>query len=293
MDYFLQQVLSGVATGLVYASLALALVLVYRGTGILNFAQGEIAGLSTFLAWSMLQVGLPWWAALPLIVVLSFGLGVALERVFLRPVERASHLNQVIVTLALLLGINAATGLIWGFQAKRIDTLFGDGTLRLGSAVVTAQQLGMAAVLVLVMVVLYAFFRYTPVGLRMRAAAANPDSARLLGIRVGWLLAVGWGMAAALGALAGILSAPIIGLDPNVMSGLLLFGFAAAALGGFNSMLGAVLGGLIVGVSQNLGSTYLPGIGQDLDLLVPFAIIVLVLLLRPTGLLGRASTVRV
>jgi branched-chain amino acid transport system permease protein len=293
MDFFLQQVLSGASSGMIYASLALALVLVYRGTGVLNFAQGEIAGFSTFLAWTCLQLGLPWWATLPLVLGLSLVLGIALERVFIRPVERASHLSMVLVTLALLLGTNAVTGLIWGFQAKRIDSLFGERTLRVGSAVITTQQLGMAGVLVAVMLVLYVFFRYTALGLRMRAVAANPFSARLLGIRVGWLLALGWGMAAVLGAIAGILSAPIIGLDPNAMSGVLLFGFAAAALGGFSSMPGAVLGGLLVGISQNLGSTYVPGVGEDLDLLVPFAIIVLVLLFRPAGLLGRASAVRV
>jgi branched-chain amino acid transport system permease protein len=293
MDFFVQQVLSGVATGLVYASLALALVLVFRGTGILNFAQGELAAVSTLVTWSLLQLGMPWWMIVPLVAVGSLGLGIVVERLFIRPVERRSHLSMVIVTLALLLGINALNGLIWGFQSKTISSMFGDGTLRVGSAVVTAQQIGMAAVLVLVMLIVYAFFRFTELGLRMRAAASNPGSARLLGIRVGWMLALGWGMAAVLGAVAGLLSAPIIGLDPNTLSGVLLFAFAAAAFGGFNSMLGAVLGGIVVGVSQNLGATYIPAIGHDLDLIVPFLIILLVLLIRPTGLFGRASVVRV
>jgi branched-chain amino acid transport system permease protein len=293
MEYLLQQILSGVATGLVYGSLALALVLVYRGSGVLNFAQGELAGLSTFVSWSLLQAGMPWWLTLPVVILGSLGLGVAVERAFIRPVERQSHLSMVIVTMALLLGTNALTGLIWGFQSKTLPSLFGEGTLRLGSAVITTQQIGMAAVLVGVMLLVYAFFRFTELGLRMRAAAQNPASARLLGIHVGWLLALGWGMAAALGAMAGILSAPIIGLEPNIMSGVLLFAFAAAAFGGFNSMPGAVLGGIVVGISQNLSATYIAAIGHDLDLLVPFLIIVLVLLVRPTGLLGRASAVRV
>jgi branched-chain amino acid transport system permease protein len=293
MDFLVQQVMSGASSGMIYASLALALVLVYRGTGVLNFAQGEIAGFSTFLAWTLLQFGLPWWATLPLVLLLSLALGILLERVFVRPVERASHLSLVLVTLGLLLATNAVTGLFWGFQTKRIDSLFGERTLRLGSAVITTQQLGMAGVLIAVMLLLYAFFRFTALGLRMRAVAVNPVSARLLGIRVGWLLALGWGMAAMLGAIAGVLSAPIIGLDPNAMSGVLLFGFAAAALGGFSSMPGAVVGGLVVGISQNLGATYVPGIGEDLDLVVPFAIIVLVLLVRPAGLFGRAAAVRV
>jgi len=293
MEYLLQQILSGVATGLVYGSLALALVLVYRGSGVLNFAQGEIAGVSTFVTWSLLQVGVPWFVTLPVVVIGSLGLGIVVERIFIRPVEHQPHLSMVIVTLALLLGTNALTGLIWGFQSKTVPNLFGEGTLRLGSAVITAQQIGMAGVLVGVMLVVYAFFRFTELGLRMRAAAQNPASARLLGIHVGWLLAMGWGMAAALGAMAGVLSAPIIGLDPNIMSGVLLFAFAAAAFGGFNSMPGAVLGGIVVGVSQNLGATYIGAIGHDLDLVVPFLIIVLVLLFRPTGLLGRASAVRV
>jgi branched-chain amino acid transport system permease protein len=293
VDFFAQQLLSGMATGLVYASLALALVLVFRGTGILNFAQGELAAVSTLVTWSLLQVGVPWWMIVPLVGLGSLGLGIVVERMFIRPVERRSHLSMVIVTLALLLGINALNGLIWGFQSKTISSMFGEGTVRLGSAVVTAQQIGMAGVLVLVMLIVYAFFRFTELGLRMRAAASNPASARLLGIRVGWMLALGWGMAAVLGAVAGLLSAPIIGLDPNTMSGVLLFAFAAAAFGGFNSMLGAVLGGIVVGVSQNLGATYIPAIGHDLDLVVPFLIILLVLLMRPTGLFGRASAVRV
>jgi branched-chain amino acid transport system permease protein len=293
VDFFAQQVLSGMATGLVYASLALALVLVFRGTGILNFAQGELAAVSTLVTWSLLQAGMPWWMIVPLVGLGSLGLGIVVERLFIRPVERRSHLSMVIVTLALLLGINALNGLVWGFQSKTISSMFGEGTVRLGSAVVTAQQIGMAAVLVLVMLIVYAFFRFTELGLRMRAAASNPASARLLGIRVGWMLALGWGMAAVLGAVAGLLSAPIIGLDPNTMSGVLLFAFAAAAFGGFNSMLGAVLGGIVVGVSQNLGATYIPAIGHDLDLVVPFLIILLVLLIRPTGLFGRASAVRV
>src|SRR5919199_2571615 len=200
MDFLLQQTLSGAATGLVYASLALALVLVYRGTGILNFAQGELAGFSTFVTWSLLQAGVPWFITLPVIILGSLALGIAVERIFIRPVEHQSHLSMVIVTMALLLGTNALTGLIWGFQTKTLPSLFGEGTLRLGSAVITTQQIGMALVLVAVMLLVYAFFRFTELGLRLRAAAQNPASARLPGIPVGWLLALGWGMAAALGA---------------------------------------------------------------------------------------------
>jgi len=293
VDYFLSQVVSGLSLGFVYAGLALALVIVYQGSGILNFAQGELATLSTFMAWSALRAGLPWWAAVPLVIAASFLVGVLIQRLFMRPVERAAELSVLIVTLAVLLGVNGTVGAIWGFFPHAFESPFGVSGTRVAGILVTAHQVGVALVMIAVLAAFTAFIRLTPAGLRMRAAAQNPVSSRLLGIRVGWMLALGWGLAAVMGAITGILSAPLIGLDTNVFLGILLYAFAAAALGGFGSMPGAVVGGLVLGLTQTLAGAYVRAIGYDLNLLVPMALILGTLLIRPSGLFGRASAVRV
>jgi branched-chain amino acid transport system permease protein len=293
MTELIQQIVSGLAIGLVYAGLALALSVVFQGTGVLNFAQGEMAALSAFCAWALVSGGLSIWLAMPLVITGSFLAGVVVERVFIRPVEQAPELDILIVTLALYLAVNATTGAIWGYLPKRLDGPFGDGVLHLGGVVLTAQQLGMAGVLAVVLVAVGALFRFTSVGLRMRAAAQQPASSRLLGIRVGWMLALGWGVAAAVGAVAGMMAAPVIGVSPDMMSAPLLLAFSAAALGGFESRAGAVIGGLMIGVLSSLAAGYVPGLGGDLNAVVPFGVIVAVLLVRPSGLFGRPSTLRV
>lgn len=292
MSVLLQQVLSGIATGFIYGGLALALVVVFEGTGVLNFAQGELATVSAFLAWQFLGVGLGFWAAFALAVLASMVMGVVVERVFIRPVEQAPHLTILIVTLALFLGVNAVTGLVWGFLGKTMASPFGSGAVHVAGAALTLQRLGMALVVVITLLAVGAFFRYTSTGLKMRAAAMNPASSRYLAINVGWMLALGWGIAAGVGAVAGIVSAPITGIHPDMMGGTLLLAFAAFALGGSGSRLGAVVGGLLIGVLTNLGVTYVPFLGGELANLVPFTVIVLVLFLRPQGLFGRRSAVR-
>lgn len=292
MAEFLQQVFSGLSIGMVYGGIALSLSVVFQGTGVLNFAQAEMAGVCVFLAWALLAAGVAFWLAFALVLVAGFVLGVVVERVLIRPVEEAPELSILIVTLGLFLALNAIIGLVWGYLPKNIDSPFGTGTVSVGGALLTAQQLGMTVAVLAALLAVGALFRFTDVGLRLRAAALNPASSRLLGIRVGRQLMLGWGIAAAVGAVAGVMSAPVIGVAPEVMSSVILLAFAAAAFGGFQSRVGAVLGGLFVGVMSNLTNAYVPGLSGDLDVALPFLLIVLILLVRPQGLFGRATAAR-
>jgi branched-chain amino acid transport system permease protein len=292
MELLLQQILAGLATGGIYACMALAIVMIYQAIDHLNFAQGEMAMFSTFIGWQLLQWGLPYWAAFVLTIGISFVAGLLIERIVFKPIHDAPVLSHVVVFIALFAIINSAAGFIWDFTIKPFPTPFGTSPL-FGSTLIGAHQGGMIAVTLLVLVFLYVFFRYTSVGLAMRAAAGNPDSARLVGIRVGWMIALGWGMAAAIGAIAGMLIAPVVFLDPNMMLGILLYGFAAAVLGGLNSPGGAVVGGFTVGIMENLVGTYVPYVGSELKLPIALVIIVTVLVVKPGGLFGRVSVQRV
>ena len=293
MTAFLQQIVSGIATGAIYASLALALVLIYRAMDVANFAQGEMATFSTFISYSLIEyLHLDFWVAFVITVLLSFGLGIVLERVVVRPFEGKPVLTLVIVTLALFTIINGVMGLIWGYVFKSYRGAFPTEPVVFGGLYINVQDLGILGVVLLMLLVLYLFFSRTKIGLAMRAASLYPDSSRLLGVRVGWMLALGWGLAAAVGAVSGMLVAPVIFLDPNMMQSILLFAFAAAVLGGIESPLGAVVGGLAIGVVMALVGTYIPG-GQDLRLAFGLVVIVIVLLVRPAGLFGRAAVRRV
>ena len=293
MDIFIQQVVSGLATGGIYASLALALVMIYQATDVVNFAQGEMAMFSTYLAWTFLQAGMPYWVAFCCTVALAFVGGLVIERVVIRPVENAPILSIVIVTLGLLVILNSTAGWIYSYIQKPFPSPFPSKPIRIGNIVFGAHDLGAIGVTLVVLALLFAFFRYTTLGLAMRAAAQNPVSSRLCGIRVSWMLALGWGLAAAFGAVAGIMVAPVVFLDPNMMVGIQLYAFAAATVGGFTSPLGAVVGGLLVGVTENLVGTYVSFIGTELKLTVALAMIIVVLLVRPTGLFGRTVVRRV
>ncbi|MGO9360004.1 MAG: branched-chain amino acid ABC transporter permease, partial [Xanthobacteraceae bacterium] len=255
MHEFLQQVFSGLAAGAIYASVALALVMIYRSTELVNFAQGEMAMFSTYIAWTLVNAGLPFWAAFVITLAVSFVGGMVIERVVIRPVENAPVLAAVVVTIGLLLIFNSLAGWIYSYTVQDFPSPFPDRPL-LG-ALMTTRDLGVIAVTLIMLVLLFVFFRFTSTGLAMRAAAQNPVSARLCGIRVGRMLAIGWGLAAAIGATAGMMVAPVLFLDPNMMGGVLLYAFAGALLGGITSPVGAVVGGLIVGVTENLVGTYL------------------------------------
>ena len=289
MHQFSQQIFSGLAAGAIYASLALALVMIYRATELVNFAQGEMAMFSTYIAWSLVNGGVPFWAAFVITLVVSFLGGMAIERVLVRPVENASVLAAVIVTLALGLIFNSLAGWIYTYTVQDFRSPFPDRPL-LG-ALITSQDLGVIGVTLVMLLLLFTFFRFTKTGLAMRAAAQNPESARLCGIPVGRMLAIGWGLAATIGATAGIMVAPVLFLDPYMMSGVLLYAFAGALLGGITSPVGAVIGGLIVGVTENLVGTYL--IPTQLKLTFALVLIILVLMFRPDGLFGTAIVRRV
>jgi branched-chain amino acid transport system permease protein len=289
MGHLLQQVLSGLATGSIYASLALALVMIYQATETVNFAQAEMAMFSTYLAWTLMQAGVPFWVAFVLTVGISFLGGVLIERILIRPVESAPVLNQVIVFIGLLVIFNSLAGWIFTYTVKDFPSPFPERSLLDG--MISFHDLGVIGISLAMLALLYLFFRFTPLGLAMRAAAQNPASARLVGIRVGWMLAIGWGFAAALGAVAGIMVAPVLFLDPNMMSGVLIYAFAAALLGGISSPGGAVVGGLIVGVLENLVGTYL--IPSELKLAVALMLITIILVVRPSGLFGATMAKRV
>ncbi len=283
------QILSGIAAGGIYASVALALVMIYQATHHVNFAQGEMATISTFMAYSLLSAGVPYWAAFALTVSISFILGLAIERILLRPVAQAPALTLVGVFIGLLLILNALGGWIWDYTIKPFPSPFGSAALFGG--LMSSHELGSLLVVLTVLVLVYLFFSRTKLGLAMRAVAYNPESSRLVGIDVGAMLALGWGLAAAIGAVAGMLIAPVVFLDPNMMAGVLLYAFAGALLGGLDSPLGAVLGGFLVGIIENLGGAYL--VGTELKLTLALAVIACVLVLRPSGLLGRAVATRV
>lgn len=292
MDLFLQQVISGFATGGIYACMALSVVMIYQAIHHLNFAQGEMAMFSTYIAWQLLAWGLPYWAVFPIVIAISFVGGFAVERIVFKPIENAPVLSHIVIFIALFAIFNSFAGFIWDFTIKAVPSPFGEGPLYPGAPIGT-HQAGMVAVTMVVLVMLWAFFRFTRMGLAMRAAAANPDSARLVGVKVSMMTALGWGMASAIGAVAGILIAPVVFLEPNMMLSILLYGFAGAVLGGLTSPAGAVLGGFLVGIIENLAGTYIPVIGGELKLPIALFLIVAVLLIKPAGLLGRRTVQRV
>lgn len=290
MDLFLQQVLSGLASGGIYASVALAVVMIYRAIDHFNFAQGEMAMFSTYIAWQLMTWGFPYWIAFFLTIVLSFLLGVFIERVVFKPIHNASALSHIVVFIGLLTIFNSVAGTIWDFTVKPFPSPFGEGAI--GTNLIGAHDLGMIGVTLLMLLLVYLFFRFSTVGLAMRAAAQNPESARLVGVRVLWMTALGWGLAAAIGAVAGMMIAHKVFLEPNMMFGILLYGFAGAIVGGVDSPGGAVFGGFLVGVVENLCGSYLPG-GAELKLTLALVLIVAVLMIRPNGIFGRPDVRRV
>ena len=294
MADFFQQVVSGLASGGIYASLALALVLIHRATGVINFAQGEMATFSTYILWTLTaNHGWPYWPAFLFTLLVSFGGGVAVHQTVVRPVERGSVLRVVIVTIGLLLLVNGAMTWIWTGEVRAVESPFPTGTIDIAGVAISIQDLGTIGVVIATVLVLGVFFRFTKIGLAMRAAATNPDESRLVGVRVAWMLGVGWGLAAILGAIAGMLAAPSVFLDPSMMQPILIYAFAAAVLGGIDSPVGAVVGGLTLGVGLNLLGSYIDFVGADLRLPAALLVILVVLLVRPAGLFGRPEVKRV
>ena len=290
MEFFIQQLVAGLTSGAIYACVALGLVMIFVSTDHINFAQGEMAMFATYLAWAMIDAGVPYWIAFFVTILIAFCGGLFIQRVILKPLENAPVLSLVVCFIALLSFFNALAGMIWSFTIKQFPSPFPPKDL-FGDGLVSIQQIGVVTVTLLMLSLLTVFFRFTTLGLAMRAAAQNPSSARMMGIRVSWMLALGWGLAAAIGAVAGMLVAPIVFLDPNMMTGILVYGFAGALLGGIGNPMGAVAGGFIVGVLENLVGSYL--IGNELKLTFALALVIGVLLLKPAGLFGRVIVRRV
>jgi branched-chain amino acid transport system permease protein len=290
MYSLLQQIASGIAMGGIYACLGLALVMIYQSTHHINFAQGEMAMFSTFIAFLLLKWGLPYWAAALATLAFGFVAGFAIERLVLRPLGDVPELSVIVVFIGLFVGINSLAGWIFGHQLEPFPSPFPD-KLPGGSTLISGHELGTVAVVLLVMALLYVFLRFTKAGLAMRASAENPVSSRLAGIPVSLMLSLGWGLSALIGAVAGLMVAPVVFLEPNMMGGVLIYAFAAALLGGIDNPWGAVAGGLIVGVVENLAGTYL--VGTELKLTLALVLIVAVLLVRPSGLFGRKLVARV
>lgn len=295
MEELLQYIFNGLGKGAVYASLALALVIVFRTTGLVNFAQGEMAMFSTFIIWWLSEdvAQLPLWLATVVAMGLSFVGAALIERFLVRPVGSARHnpLAVVIVTIGLFLAFNALAPWLWGTDSKPGIPIATGGVEVLGASI-SNQSLAALAILAVEVGLLWLLFQKTKVGLAMRGVASNAESSALVGVPVGRMLMIGWGLAAAIGAVAGLLTADI-GVDASIMQVPLIYAFAAATLGGFDSPLGAVVGGLVVGLVSELSAAYIDWIGQDLRLLPAFVLILGVLMIRPQGLFGKAEVARV
>lgn len=290
MMEFAQQVAAGFVNGCIYAMLALALVMIYRATNHVNFAQGEMAMFSTYVAWSLLHAGLPYWAAAAGAVVFGFVVGALVERVALRPLHDAPILAIVTVFVALMIIIQSAAGLIFGHESRSFPSPF-EGWGSVGQGLLSGHALGTVAVTLAVLLAMSAFFKFTRLGLSMRAAALNPLSSSLSGVNVGRVLMIGWGVAGAIGAIAGLLAAPVVFLGPHMMAGVMIYGFAAAVLGGVDSPVGAVVGGLLLGIGENLLGAYVTG--NELKLTIALVVMFAILVVKPRGLFGGKAIQRV
>jgi branched-chain amino acid transport system permease protein len=293
---FAQLTIEGLAIGSVYGSLALALVLVYRATHVINFAQGELAMLTTYIAWDLMQHGLSYWTAFAATLAIAFGLGTVLQVALIRPVQHRSVIAVVIVTVGLFILIDGIVNWIWGGDFKLMRSPFGIGSFDVGGVPIRHLYVGMMIVVFASVVLVWALFRFTKLGLGMRAAALRPEAAALVGVRVDSMLAIGWGLAAALGAVAGLMAEPTqLFLTPVLMQQILVYAFAAAVLGGLESPAGALVGGLAIGVSLNLIVGYVPEkyVGSNLQLPLAFAVLLVILLVKPSGLFGRRDVRRV
>lgn len=249
--------------------------------------------LSTFIAWQFIDWGFPTVGAIGLSLLISFVGGGLLYLLFVRPIAHAPALSVVTVLIGLFIALNSLGGFLWGYLNRPFPSLFERLQLQAGSLTVSGEFVGIALVLLGVLGVLYVVFEHTRLGLAMRAAASAPEQSRLVGVPVERMLVAGWGVAAMLGALAGALIAPRLFVSPGMMLGVVIYAFAATTLGGFDSVLGAVVGGLIVGVAESLVPTYVPAIGSDLKIVIALFTIFGTLLIRPSGLFGRRTTVRV
>jgi branched-chain amino acid transport system permease protein len=293
VDLLIQRVVDGLGNGCIYAALALALVLVFRSTGVVNFAQGELAMLSTYLVWILVDAGTGIWLALAAAVVVSFAAGAVLERGLIRLVPPDNHLVMIIVMVGLYTMLDALGLIVFGANPRQLPSLFSGGNATFGGVTVPYATVGALVLLAVLSAGLWLLFGRTKLGLGLRAVAENAESSRLAGLPVSRLLACGWGLAAALGAVAGVLVTSLgLFLQPSMMLPVLVYAMASATLGGFDSPVGAVLAGLLLGVAGSLVTGYVGFIGPDLALAVPVVVMLVVMFVRPEGLLGSRKVVR-
>jgi len=289
---FAQQTVAGLAQGAIFGSLALALVLIYRATEVINFAQGELAMATTYIAYQLTLWGLSYWLSFFLTLLIAFVLGAVLQIVFIRPIQH-SVIAVVIVTVGMFILIDGLVTWKWGADLKFMKAPFGNAVYHAGGVAFSRQDIGVLLVSILSVILLWVLFQFTKLGLAMRAAALRPAAAALVGVRVNWMLAIGWGLAAVLGAVSGLMTEPTQFLQPTMMQAILLYAFAAAVLGGLESPAGAVIGGLALGVFLNLIGQYVGFATSELRLPIAFGVLLIVLLVKPTGLFGRKQVRRV
>jgi branched-chain amino acid transport system permease protein len=288
MAEFMRQFFAGIATGGIYAIVALSLVMIYQATRHINFAQGEMATASAFGAWFLLSIGLPYWTVFAIVLVLSFFMGVFVERVVIRLVNGRSEFAFIAVSVGLLIVFNSLSSWFGGTEVRAFPSPFPP---QLANQWFSAHEMGSIITTALMLVALLVFFRFTSFGLAMRAAAQNPASSRFIGIRVDRMLTTGWGLAAAIGAVGGMMIAPMVFLEPNMMGGVLVYAFAGALLGGIDNPWTAVVGGFAIGMFENVVGVYVTG--PELKLTAALIVIVGILMMRPSGLFSRAFIVRV
>jgi branched-chain amino acid transport system permease protein len=292
MRLLLQQIIDGLASGAIYAALAMALVLVHRATRIVNFAQGEMATFSVYLCWQMIVWGVPLYVAILITIVISFVLGALVFRIAIQPVLHAPEETIVVSCIGLFIGFEALCLWIWGSDSAEFPHLFSDRIWDLGGIRISANNAGILLTLIALTILLAVVFKLTRIGLAMRAAAMERNNSSFVGIEVETMLMLGWGLAGVFGFVAGALAAPSLFLSPTMMLPVIIYSLAAATLGGWDSPVGAIIGGLILGVAESVGTTFIKAIGADLRLAIPFLLIVFVLAVRPNGLFGRSHAAR-
>jgi branched-chain amino acid transport system permease protein len=293
---FFQRVFDGLSNGFIYSAMALSLVLIFKATGVINFAQGDMAMMGAFIAYAMANSwGIPGWLAVVIAMILS-ALGAAvIERVLIRPFDPSNHLAIVIVTLALLLILDAIAGVIWAFDGRAFPNMFparNQGFELFGGSIEWA-DLGTWLTILTAVALVTLLLKKTKIGLAFRSVSTNLESSRLLGINIGRTMQFGWALAAAVGTLAGSLVARTTLIEPTYMGRVLIYSFAAATLGGLDSLGGAVVAGIIIGPVQTMGGGYIDAIGSELSSAVALGVIVLVLLIKPSGLFGSKRVERV
>jgi branched-chain amino acid transport system permease protein len=294
-DLFFQRVVDALNNGFIYAAMALSLVLIYKATGVINFAQGNMAMFGTFIAWVFISDhGFPVWLGVAVAMLLSAVGGAAIERIFIRPFDPSNHLALTIVTLAWFIILGALATVIWGADPYAFDTPFPRNShFDFGGARFFYENLGVWVVVPGVLLLVSLLLRKTKVGLAFRSVSSNLESSKLVGIHIGRTIQFGWALAAAVGTLAGCLIAHKTFLTPSFMGTVLIYSFAAATLGGLDSLPGAVVGGLLIGLAETMIGGYIDPIGSDLALGGALLVIVVVLFVKPTGLFGSRKPERV